>query len=258
MALAGGVNLILAPEIYIALSHSRMLAPDGRCKTFDAAADGFARGEGCGVVVLKRLSDAQTAGDRILALIRSSAVNQDGPSSGLTAPNGPAQESLIREALARAGLRPSDVGYIEAHGTGTQLGDPLEVRAIGSVFADRGGSPPLMIGSVKTNVGHLEGAAGVTDLVSSYRLCAKARFRRICISGHRVPISMERTADHSTDRRNQMEAHRRTSDRRRELIWIQWHQCACHRRGGTPRACAHGAGDGAGGPTLDAGNVGPQ
>jgi acyl transferase domain-containing protein/NADPH:quinone reductase-like Zn-dependent oxidoreductase/NAD(P)-dependent dehydrogenase (short-subunit alcohol dehydrogenase family)/acyl carrier protein len=166
MALAGGVNLILAPDIFISLSHARMLAPDGRCKTFDAAADGFARGEGCGVVVLKKLSDARADGDRILAVIRGSALNQDGPSSGLTAPNGPAQEAVIREALARAGLAPRDVGYIEAHGTGTQLGDPLEVHALGAVFgSDRQQVPPLWIGSGKTNVGHLEAAAGVAGLI---------------------------------------------------------------------------------------------
>ena len=166
MALAGGVNLILAPDLFIALSHSRMLAPDGRCKTFDAAADGFARGEGCGVIVLKRLSDAQADGDRILGLIRGSAVNQDGPSSGLTAPNGPAQEAVIREALSRAGVAPREVGFVEAHGTGTQLGDPLEVNALGAVFAaDRDPARPLFIGSVKTNIGHLESAAGVAGLI---------------------------------------------------------------------------------------------
>lgn len=166
MALAGGVNLILASDIFIALSHSRMLAPDGRCKTFAASADGFARGEGCGMVVLKRLDDALADGDRVLAVIRGSAINQDGPSSGLTAPNGPAQEAVIRAALADARLAPRQVGYIEAHGTGTQLGDPLEVHAIGAVFGpDRAGAPPLVIGSVKTNIGHLEGAAGVTGLI---------------------------------------------------------------------------------------------
>ncbi|MDX2205389.1 MAG: SDR family NAD(P)-dependent oxidoreductase [Hyphomicrobiaceae bacterium] len=166
MALAGGVNLMLAPDLFIALSHSRMLAPDGRCKTFAAAADGFARGEGCGVVVLKRLCDARASGDRILAVIRGSAVNQDGPSSGLTAPNGPAQEAVIREALRRAGVAPAEVGFIEAHGTGTELGDPLEVRALGNVFAPgRDASHPLVIGSVKTNIGHLEAAAGVVGLI---------------------------------------------------------------------------------------------
>jgi acyl transferase domain-containing protein/acyl carrier protein len=166
MTLAGGVNLILSPDVYIALSHSRMLAPDGRCKTFDSSADGFARGEGCAVVILKRLRDALADKDRVLAVIRGSAVNQDGPSSGLTAPNGPAQEAVIREALAYAGLKPRQIGYIEAHGTGTQLGDPLEVRALGEVFGrDRDSTQPLLLGSVKTNIGHLEGAAGVAGLI---------------------------------------------------------------------------------------------
>ena len=192
MALAGGVNLILAPDLFIALSHSRMLAPDGRCKTFDAAADGFARGEGCGVVVLKRLSDAQADGDRILALIRGSAVNQDGPSSGLTAPNGPAQEAVIREALSRAGVAPREVGFVEAHGTGTQLGDPLEVNALGAVFgADRDPARPLIIGSVKTNIGHLESCRR-RDWSHQGRssLCNTVKFRRICISRRQAPISL--------------------------------------------------------------------
>jgi acyl transferase domain-containing protein/NADPH:quinone reductase-like Zn-dependent oxidoreductase/NAD(P)-dependent dehydrogenase (short-subunit alcohol dehydrogenase family) len=166
MALAGGANLMLGPELFIALSHSRMLAPDGRCKTFSAAADGFARGEGCGVVVLKRLVDAKADGDRVLAVIRGTAVNQDGPSSALTAPNGPAQEEVIRAALAWAGLRPREIGYVEAHGTGTQLGDPLEIQALDGVFgSDRDPGAPLVIGSVKTNIGHLEAAAGVTGLI---------------------------------------------------------------------------------------------
>lgn len=166
LALAGGVNLMLAPDIYIALSRARMLAPDGRCKTFSAAADGFGRSEGCAVLALKRLDEAEADGDRILGVIRGSAINQDGPSSGLTAPNGPAQEVVIRAALAAAGLEPHDIGYIEAHGTGTELGDPLEARALASVFAgrpaDRG---PLWIGSVKTNIGHMEAAAGAIGLV---------------------------------------------------------------------------------------------
>ncbi len=166
LALAGGVNLILAPDIFIALSRARMLAPDGRCKTFDAAADGFARGEGCAIVALKLLADAVADGDRVLAVIRGTAVNQDGPSSGLTAPNGTAQEAVIRAALAQADLAPGAVGYIEAHGTGTELGDPLEARALGAVFA-KGRSQPLLIGSVKTNLGHLEAAAGAIGLVKT-------------------------------------------------------------------------------------------
>ncbi|MCB9450591.1 MAG: SDR family NAD(P)-dependent oxidoreductase [Anaerolineaceae bacterium] len=166
MALAGGVNLILAPETYIALSKYGMLAPDGRCKTFDAAADGFVRGEGCGVIVMKRLSDAQADGDRILAVIRGSALNQDGPSSGLTAPNGPAQEAVIRAALANAGVEPGQVSYVETHGTGTSLGDPIEVQALAKAL--RSGElaqQPLIIGAVKTNIGHLEASAGIAGII---------------------------------------------------------------------------------------------
>ena len=143
-----------------------MLAPDGRCKTFDARADGFARGEGCGVLVLKRLSDALADGDRILAVIRGSAVNQDGRSSGLTVPNGPAQEAVIRAALADGGIAPDAVDYVEAHGTGTALGDPIEVRALaGSIAAGRRPDRPLLVGSVKTNIGHLESAAGIAGVI---------------------------------------------------------------------------------------------
>lgn len=166
LALAGGANVMCAPEITIALSKGRMLAADGRCKTFDAAADGYARGEGCGIVVLKRLSDAKRDGDRILALIRGSAVNQDGKSGGLTVPNGPAQESVIREALAAAGLEGSNIDYVEAHGTGTSLGDPIEVRSLARVLGEgRNPERPLLIGSVKTNIGHLEAAAGVAGFL---------------------------------------------------------------------------------------------
>jgi acyl transferase domain-containing protein len=150
----------------ITAAKARMLAPDGRCKTFDARADGFVRAEGCGVVVLKRLSDAVADGDRVVGLIRGSAVNQDGRSSGLTVPNKLAQESLIREALARAGVAPGEVGYVEAHGTGTSLGDPIEVRSLAAVLG-KGRTPgdPFVLGSVKTNIGHLESAAGVAGLI---------------------------------------------------------------------------------------------
>lgn len=168
LALAGGVNLILSPEIFVALSHARMLAPDGRCKAFDAAADGFGRGEGCAIVALKRLADAEADGDRVLSIIRGSAVNQDGPSSSLTAPNGPAQEAVIRAALAKAGVAPHLVGYVEAHGTGTQLGDPLEALALGSVFREgRPADSPLLVGSIKSNLGHLEAAAGGIGLIKT-------------------------------------------------------------------------------------------
>ena len=166
LALAGGTNLILAPEMNISFSKARMMAPDGRCKTFDAAADGYVRGEGCAFLVLRRLADAVADGDRILAVVRGSAVNQDGRSAGLTAPNGPAQEAVIRAALAAAGLPATDVGYVEAHGTGTALGDPIEVGALAAVFGPgRDPGQPLAIGSVKTNIGHLEAAAGIAGVI---------------------------------------------------------------------------------------------
>jgi myxalamid-type polyketide synthase MxaB len=167
-ALAGGVHMILTPHNSVAFSRTRMLAADGRCKTFDAGADGFVEGEGCGIVVLKRLSDALADRDRIVAVIRGSAVNQDGPSSGLTVPNGPAQESVVRDALARAGMRPADIDYVEAHGTGTPLGDPIEVQALGAVFREeRPSGRPLLLGSVKTNLGHLQAAAGIAGLIKT-------------------------------------------------------------------------------------------
>jgi acyl transferase domain-containing protein/acyl carrier protein len=166
VALAGGVNLILTPDLMINFSRARMLAADGRCKTFDAAANGYVRGEGCGVIVLKRLSDAVANNDHILALIRGSRVNQDGPSGGLTVPNGPAQEDVIRQALHNAGIEPGQVDYIEAHGTGTSLGDPIELGALGEVFgSNHDQQHPLIVGSVKTNIGHLEAAAGIAGII---------------------------------------------------------------------------------------------
>ena len=167
IALAGGVNAILSPEINISLSKARMLAPDGRCKTFDADADGYGRGEGCGIVALKRLADAQNDGDRIHAVIRATGVNHDGRSSGLTVPNAQAQERLLRLVHARAGLGPADIDYVEAHGTGTPLGDPIEVEALGRVVAGRPAEHPLLVGTVKTNIGHLEAAAGSAGLIKT-------------------------------------------------------------------------------------------
>lgn len=166
MALAGGVNVILTPEGTINLSKCKMMAANGRCKTFDAAADGFVRGEGCGMVVLKRLSDALADRDNIMALVRGTATNQDGRSSGLTAPNELAQEAVIRQALARARIEPRQVGFVEAHGTGTSLGDPIEVQALGAVLGNgRPKNQSLRIGSVKTNIGHLEAAAGIAGFI---------------------------------------------------------------------------------------------
>jgi 3-oxoacyl-(acyl-carrier-protein) synthase/acyl carrier protein len=168
MALAGGVNMLLSPESMIYFSKVHAMAADGRCKAFDAAADGYVRGEGCGVVVLKRLSDALADGDTVLALIRGSAINHDGRSNGLTAPNGVSQERVIRQALSVAGLEPGAIDYVETHGTGTALGDPIEARALTAALCEgRPADRPLMIGSVKTNIGHLEAAAGVAGLIKS-------------------------------------------------------------------------------------------
>lgn len=175
IALAGGVNLILTPMVSINHSRAKMLSPDGRCKAFGAAADGFSRSEGCGVAALKRLSDAQRDGDRILAVIRGSAANQDGKTSGITVPNAISQTRLIHEALDDARLEPEAIDYIEAHGTGTALGDPIEIEALQAAFgAARDSTAPLPVGSVKSNFGHTEAAAGVAGLFKAM-LCLMHR-----------------------------------------------------------------------------------
>ncbi len=166
LAMAGGVNLMLSPATMIALCKLTALAADGRCKTFDAAADGYVRGEGCGMVVLKRMEDAIRDGDMILATIRSAAVNHDGASNGLTAPNGHAQQRLLRKTLTKAKLDGGQVTYVEAHGTGTELGDPIELTAIEAVYdKNRSQDQPLYVGSMKPNIGHLEAAAGIAGLI---------------------------------------------------------------------------------------------
>ncbi len=166
MALAGGVNMMLSPAAIISLCQMGALAKDGRCKPFDAAGDGYGRAEGCGMVVLKRLSDAEKDGDQILAMIRGEAMNHDGPSSGLTVPSKAAQRNLILSALKKAGVSPEDIGYLESHGTGTSLGDPIEMEAVNEIFANgRPRENPLIIGSVKGNIGHLESAAGIAGLI---------------------------------------------------------------------------------------------
>ncbi|WP_160161925.1 type I polyketide synthase, partial [Streptomyces sp. F-3] len=166
LALAGGVNVMLHPNTTVAMTKFGGMNPDGQCRAFDAGANGYVRAEGCGVVVLRRLSDALSAGDRIYAVIRGTAVNNDGASNGLTAPNPQAQVDVLRSAWQDAGVDPKDVSYVEAHGTGTPLGDPIEAEALGTVFAE-GRTEPLFLGSAKTNFGHLEPAAGVLGLIKT-------------------------------------------------------------------------------------------
>ncbi|HEX2049209.1 MAG TPA: beta-ketoacyl synthase N-terminal-like domain-containing protein [Actinomycetota bacterium] len=168
VAVAGGVNVMVTPTVYLSMSDGGALAPDGRCKTFDESADGYARGEGAGAVVLKRLSKALADGDRVYALVRGSDVNQDGASGGLTVPSGRAQEEVVTRALTQAGVAPDDVDYVEAHGTGTSLGDPIELNALAaSLCRARPADRPLLVGSVKTNIGHLEAAAGIAGVIKT-------------------------------------------------------------------------------------------
>src|SRR5262245_204055 len=166
LALAGGVALLLSPLGFVALSRTRALSPDGRCKTFSARADGYGRGEGCGMFLLKRLADAVADGDDIAAVVRGTAVCHDGTSSGLTVPNGSSQREVIRAALKDARLAPAEIQYVECHGTGTALGDPIEVHALGAVYgAHRSPAEALLLGAVKTNIGHLEAASGIAGLL---------------------------------------------------------------------------------------------
>lgn len=179
VAVAGGVSLMLSPEMMITLSKVGFMSPSGRCRTFDALADGFIRGEGCGVVVLKRLSDAIADGDRVLSVIRGTAVNQDGFSTVLAAPNGLAQQALVREALSNAQLTPDRVGFVETHGTATPLGDPIEVEALAAVIgAPRADGSTCYLGSSKANLGHCEAAAGVAGLIKATLVLQHAEIPR--------------------------------------------------------------------------------
>ncbi|MEO8077201.1 MAG: type I polyketide synthase, partial [Acidobacteriota bacterium] len=168
VALAGGVNLVLSPHFTIALTRLQVLSPDGRCRAFDAGANGFVRSDGCGVIVLKRLADAVAARDRVLAIVRGSAVNQDGRTNGITAPNSQSQQRVIERALMNAGVAGSQIGYVETHGTGTALGDPIEIEALTAAIGQgRDAGQACLLGSGKANVGHTEGAAGVAGVIKA-------------------------------------------------------------------------------------------
>ncbi|MDJ0763008.1 MAG: SDR family NAD(P)-dependent oxidoreductase [Myxococcota bacterium] len=196
IALAGGVNLILSPDITIALSQAKMMAPDGRCKTFDERADGYVRSEGCGMIVLQRVSDALKRKSKILAIIRGSAVNQDGHSNGLTAPNGESQKAVIRRALSNAGVTSDQISYFETHGTGTKLGDPIEVNALKDIVDENNDRhSPCYLGSVKTNLGHLEAAAGIAALIKVV-LCMQNK--KLVPSLHLTKLNPFINLDHST------------------------------------------------------------
>ena len=187
IALAAGVQVIANPGSFVMLSRISAVAPDGRSKTFSDAADGYGRGEGVGVVALMRVSDAQKSGCRILGIVKGTAVNHDGASSGITAPNGPAQQKVLRSALRDAGLKPSDVDVVECHGTGTKLGDPIEVQALGAVYGQgRAAESPLLLGTIKSNVGHLESAAGMAGIL---KILAAFRHEALPASLHATPLN---------------------------------------------------------------------
>ncbi len=195
MAIAGGVNLLLTPEPNITLSKAKMLSPNNRCKTFSADADGYARSEGCGVIILKRLSKALEDRDTILAVIKGSAVNSDGKSAGFTVPSGTAQEAVIRNALAKARLSPEDIDYIETHGTGTPVADPIEVNSLSNIFSTHH-SPekPLYISSVKTNLGHCESASGVASVIKAvFSLQNQRIFKHLHFSQLNPAITLKNT-----------------------------------------------------------------
>ncbi len=176
LAIAGGVNVLMSPAVFRGFDQSGALSPTGACHAFDASADGFVRGEGCGVAVLKRLSDAVRDGDRLLAVVRGSAINSDGRSNGLLAPNPAAQMAVLRAACASAGVPPREVDYVETHGTGTLLGDPIEARALGTVLGrGRPAQSPLLLGAVKSNLGHLEAAAGITGFIKTVLAVQQAK-----------------------------------------------------------------------------------
>ena len=229
IALAGGVSLILQPEENIPLSKWGMVSPDGRCKTFDSLANGFVRGEGCGAIVMKRLSDAIGEGDRIHAIIRGSAVNQDGRSNFLTAPNGLSQQAVIREALENAQVSPEQVSYVEAHGTGTKVGDPIEVEAVAEVVGrPRSNGELCAIGSVKTNLGHLEAASGIAGLIKVV-LCMQ--HERIAPHLHFKElnpfINLSNTSPHDTSGGQGMAGQPGTTVCRSQFVRIRRNQCAC-------------------------------
>ena len=235
LVLAGGVQLSLSPFTGIALSKWSALSPQGRCKAFDAGADGFVRGEGCGVVVLKRLADAQRDGDRVLAVVRGSAINQDGRSNGMTAPNAMAQRDVITDALRAGDVAADTVHYVETHGTGTVLGDPIEFEALAATYGN--GQSPCALGAVKTNLGHLEAAAGVAGFIKA-----------VMVVGHETIPSQP--AFHSVEPGDRPVIDPLLRADREHAMARRWRDATCGgvvlRSGRDERACGAGAGTGTG------------
>ena len=225
LAIAGGANVILVPEVSVGLCRMRAMAADGRCKAFAAGADGYVRGEGCGIVVLKRLRDAVADGDRIHAVIRGSAINHDGRSNGLTAPNGTAQKAVIREALADANVQPGEIQLAEAHGTGTALGDPIEALALAETLCQgRPMQDRLLVGSVKTNFGHLESAAGIAAIMKVCALpAARSHSAKPAFQRAEPSHPLAQTAALGADPPAGLAANHEENGRR-QLLWHERHQ----------------------------------
>ncbi len=231
MALCGGVNAILTPDVTVTFSRASMLSPDGRCKAFDSRANGYVRGEGAGMVVLKPVTRAIADGDRIHAIIRATAVNQDGRTTTITVPSMDAQMAMLREACRRAAISPVQVNYVEAHGTGTAVGDPIEAEAIGRVFGKSSGkNKTCVIGSIKSNIGHLEPAAGIVGLIKA----------TLCVEHGQVPsnlhfvkpnpnIKFEELGLRVSNSLGRLPGRGCSAHRRGQLVRLRRHQCVRHR-----------------------------